>query len=501
MRIRYCISVGQTQKCFQNVLSSSPMDTSVPCPGLLSLTKSSPRRSHLRLFVKTSAFLPPQHRYRGGGLSHRESRAQDSWWQRGIYGEEVKYTKKYPRARRPRVLLARASLVLMAAVRYRVSSAGAAWFRGRGGGSASPPPVEGTPKSTIRYFLLLVVFSVVCGCFIAARSSEWPSRGPSLQPKDKSLVEAVTVVAAAGGDHGDQLAAARALESFPTVANSTVMFLHVFKCAGTSLRKVFIEWATRGGWSGAVVEYCRNSLSTNSGRICLNEKNHLADPLRQRWLLKGTRVLAGHFLWDFRHRVTAPYLMITTLRNPLELFVSSRQYMHKAETRTLDESVAFVSHSMKSRLAWKNPVDLAFIRRFLDSETADSYDRLKVYPKETMQDWAQSAVEHLSTFYVVGVVEQYRGFIEVLERLLDPEMEYPKVWKTAVIIKNNGSPVQSSDVLRSIDPDLVREFNATSLSLQWQVYNAALQMWDQRCREVLPTEDHRDLCSVPVNTV
>lgn len=42
--------------------------------------------------------------------------------------------------------------------------------------------------------------------------------------------------------------------------------------------------------------------------------------------------------------------MVTTLRNPLELFVSSQQFMHKEETRTLEESVAFVSQSMRSRL-------------------------------------------------------------------------------------------------------------------------------------------------------
>lgn len=53
---------------------------------------------------------------------------------------------------------------------------------------------------------------------------------------------------------------------------------------------------------------------------------------------------------DFRHYVTPPYLMITTLRNPLELFVSSQQFSHRAETSTLPEAVEFVAEEMKKRI-------------------------------------------------------------------------------------------------------------------------------------------------------
>lgn len=51
---------------------------------------------------------------------------------------------------------------------------------------------------------------------------------------------------------------------------------------------------------------------------------------------------------------------------------------------------------------------------------------------------AQTAVSNLNTFYVVGVVEQYRGFIEVLKRSLDPVEEHPLLWKAAVGVNDNG---------------------------------------------------------------
>ena len=51
---------------------------------------------------------------------------------------------------------------------------------------------------------------------------------------------------------------------------------------------------------------------------------------------------------------------------------------------------------------------------------------------------ARTAVDHLNTFYVVGVVEQYHGFIEVLRRSLDPTDANPSLWKAAVEVKDNG---------------------------------------------------------------
>lgn len=38
-------------------------------------------------------------------------------------------------------------------------------------------------------------------------------------------------------------------------------------------------------------------LEAQAGRICLNSRNELVDPLREKWLVKGSKLLAGHFLW------------------------------------------------------------------------------------------------------------------------------------------------------------------------------------------------------------
>ena len=49
-----------------------------------------------------------------------------------------------------------------------------------------------------------------------------------------------------------------------------------------------------------------------------------------------------------------------------------------------------------------------------------------------------TAIENLNAFWVVGVVEQYRGFVKVLQHSLDPVHERQELWEHAVKVKNNG---------------------------------------------------------------
>lgn len=55
--------------------------------------------------------------------------------------------------------------------------------------------------------------------------------------------------------------------------------------------------------------------------------------------------------------------------------------------------------------------------------------------------------------------------------------------------------MRSSDVLRAIEPQLVHEFNA-SLALQWSLYEKAVELWTNRCEQVLPSEMRGELCPV-----
>lgn len=49
---------------------------------------------------------------------------------------------------------------------------------------------------------------------------------------------------------------------------------------------------------------------------------------------------------------------------------------------------------------------------------------------ERLEVAVTEALENLETFWLVGVVEQYAGFEEVLKLLLDPEKKHDDVWQT-----------------------------------------------------------------------
>ncbi|CAM9368037.1 unnamed protein product [Ascophyllum nodosum] len=286
------------------------------------------------------------------------------------------------------------------------------------------------------------------------------------------------------------------------------MFLHVFKCAGSTLRRMLVDWARAEGSRGAIVVNCDNAKE--HATVCLNHYKLLDEEVQKPYMARQ-KVLAGHFLWGFQEHLTRPYLMISALRNPLELFVSAQQYIHRKDTKTLSKAHTFVSRIMVKTLqsgghgaipgTWKQvskeKIDTGhspdqvtgFIRRFVGADRRELHG-------EGLERAARVAMENLEKLWVVGVVEQYSGFEEVLKRLLDPRGKHVKLWRQYAVRRYNSSKFKSSEVLENIDGDLVRQFNGT-LALQWEVYGKAVELWAVRCREVLSIDLHEKLCTVP----
>ncbi|CAM9676137.1 unnamed protein product [Scytosiphon promiscuus] len=322
--------------------------------------------------------------------------------------------------------------------------------------------------------------------------------------KRRSVVafEAGAGLGATDGD-GDGGGGGVVAMEFPPVSESTVMFLHVFKCAGSTLRRMLVDWAEEDGQRGAIVHKC--DYTSEEREVCLSHYQ-LVDEVKQREQISRLKVLAGHFIWGFQRHVRGPYLMITALRNPLEVFVSGQQYIHRKKTKTLEKAHDFVAKTMRKVVNSAGSATRAadgvdgvdgedqeqlggYIRRFVGKDK-------KVLQGDALASAAEEAVRNLDAFWIVGVVEQYAGFEEVLRRSLDPGWKHEELWEKYASRKYNSSPVGSRDVLAAIDPELVHRFNG-SLALQWRVYEKAVSLWSVRCQEVLPPTLQRELCSVP----
>lgn len=179
-------------------------------------------------------------------------------------------------------------------------------------------------------------------------------------------------------------------------------------------------------------------------------------------------------------------VLITTLRNPLELFVSGEQYLNRRETATLPQATSFVADAMRLSLSHRKLP--GYLHRLVGRSVSTT---------EEIREATVEAAYNLDTFWLVGVVEQYEGFITVLQHLLDPWDLHPDLWREHLGQKLNASPVTSTKVLAKIHPQLLRDFNET-LTYQWLVYGRAVDLYVDRCLEVLPHAWQRaKLCHVP----
>lgn len=178
-------------------------------------------------------------------------------------------------------------------------------------------------------------------------------------------------------------------------------------------------------------------------------------------------------------------MLMTTLRNPLELYVSGEQYLHREATSTLPGATRFITNTMTKALKRTPPP--GFLHRFVG--------RTVMTPSDIRYATVEGSA-NLKTFWLVGVVEQYEGFIAVLRTLLDPLNRHADIWNAHTEKKLNVSPLSAGRVLATVDAKLVEDFNST-LSYQWLVYGHAVRLFTARCQEVLPEGLSNDLCRVP----
>ncbi|CAM9186513.1 unnamed protein product [Ectocarpus sp. 4 AP-2014] len=324
-----------------------------------------------------------------------------------------------------------------------------------------------------------------------------------LRPVERRAAPPVAARSNASSDGGDRgvIAAAEGDE-----VGTTLLFMHLWKCAGSSLRHLLRDWAEAKGQDIGIVVRCTDVVS-KAGKICL-KRHSLINERFQAPFIRLHQVVAGHFTWGFQNHVRQPYVMFTTLRNPLELFVSGQQYLNRKASRHFAHAVSLVEdtivnaikqHQLRGDImvpeGMGNTKSVGFIYRLVDPVQANSTQEGGVGGK-TLSAGAQEAKDNLDTFWLVGVIEQYQGFMAVLQTMMDPNKSERDMWKRYAVGKYNTSPQGAGKVLAAIDPALVREFNET-LSHQWEVYSYAVELYKHRCHQMLHTRD-LVMCEVPV---
>ena len=259
-----------------------------------------------------------------------------------------------------------------------------------------------------------------------------------------------------------------------------LIFVHLFKCAGTTTRRTLQRWAkARDGCAYASAGKCgrkRGSAARASSAAAVCTVNG------RPWLPihPSLDIVVGHVLYN-TFATPRPAIYVTCLREPLNLKISAAFYYRK-NRGSVSAVAAEISASFRKA---DRPYD-NFLKRLGAKYGDPVHERV---PKALAAAHAARAIAALeSTFAVVGLTERYAIFYAQLAALLPGGS--PEFWAREVARRENPSAYSTSVVRNAIEPAALAAMNAT-LVYERRVYDAAVAIHDRRCAEYLGA----DACS------
>lgn len=236
----------------------------------------------------------------------------------------------------------------------------------------------------------------------------------------------------------------------------------------------------------------------NSEYICLargaNGDNTLLDmptprPSQMPIVADQLDVIAGHMAWGFDKFVHKTPTYITCLRNPMSRFVSdilyANRFTHKTSEMTLQQTVEFVErHIFGTETGRYRGIYAARLSSRMHEKTPH-----RSSPEEDSEEMEQEAAD-LAIFHlendmaVVGQVEQYPVFVELVAARLDPDRRHEELWANAKVYHSNKHEgYDQSDVIPHLSGEATRKLKEI-LALDWKVYLAGCEVTYRQCQQV-----------------
>jgi hypothetical protein len=227
--------------------------------------------------------------------------------------------------------------------------------------------------------------------------------------------------------HGRRLRLSRAPEA-------RIVFLHVPKCGGNSLRLALRD-AWRGPFSGG--SRWRVHVGPRSSRRAAEELGVPVDAFRDALLRyhlhdAKSRLVTGHFAWPEGLLEQFPDVsLVTLLRDPVAHFLSC-YYEARAAGRTEQKLDAFLDGDHARRIG------LRFVRAFAG----------KVDPLELEKPHAlEAARSRLTTVAVIGLLGELPGFVEDFRRRFGVRLRLPHA--NAGTLRQRQERQELTDALRA----------------------------------------------------
>lgn len=286
-------------------------------------------------------------------------------------------------------------------------------------------------------------------------------------------------------------------------AEPALLFVHVFKAAGSSVRGIFRRYAERCGkrWAclvtcgegGAVKEDgtlpCRLRDLVNLNRASIVERNakYAAQSQGKRamrrnpdafGLGRSAHIIGGHYHYGL-HAILPPgrpYVYFTCVREPLSTWISGLRYNDKK----LDTIPKLVAAMAKARAPGSSRHYSNAITYFVESA------RTRKQPAAVK---LERALENLGRIALVGVVESWQTTVDLLQTHLDPVGVSPHLWDRHRHVKRANaarSSVDPRDVAAAVRADGDRWASAKAfLEAENALYAACVHKHATACRDTL----------------
>lgn len=254
-----------------------------------------------------------------------------------------------------------------------------------------------------------------------------------------------------------------------------IVFVHIYKTGGSTMREVFREYGQKCGYTTAVIVHCKKDATLDAAAVTdstvlpcqiksfTSNGNELqvrpqAGLVRKRGTLAFTRqfdIIVGHlphglFKFVSEMRAEAPAagagtvamavreprerLLVTWLRHPLSMLISSCLYLinkNQGERSLVRTSYAEVLQKMRVKMERAENVVASsgaysqFVKYLLPGGLAAA---------SKMGEEAVLAFvgAHLQEYAVIGILEQHRRSLQMLKRTVDPELSLQDKWWTNI---------------------------------------------------------------------
>lgn len=282
-----------------------------------------------------------------------------------------------------------------------------------------------------------------------------------------------------------------------------LLFIHVFKAAGSTVRELFRKYAERCGKRWACLVQCSNGGAVADGKdvvpcrlrdvinvnrksvVEVNERQTGARRLRRNpsaaGLGRAAHVIGGHYHYGLHEILppARPYSYFTVLREPLATWISGLRYNFKG-LDTVPKLKAAMVEKMGPGGSHHYANALTYLIEGPKSRKASAAKKLSI------------ALENLEHIAVVGVVESWQTTVDLLASLLDRDGAGKDLFTRA---KRGGkrsnkarTDVSPRDVVASLKDDEAGglwETCARYLRAENALYVAALKKHAAACSAVL----------------